>query len=70
MKRFLYSFDVKAASGTQVFYVDAETQEEADELIQAGGEIYSNEVEVTDLGEPVRAGETGIDDFGDCDPYA
>ena len=70
MKRFLYTYSVTAASGTQTFYVDAETQEEADELIQAGGEIYSNDVEVTDLGEPDRAGETNIDDYGDFGPLA
>lgn len=69
MRRFLFSHEVKAASGSQTFYVDAETLEEARAILKTdGGEIYSNEVEVTDLSEPEDAGETTLDDFGDFEP--
>ena len=69
MKRFLYTASVKRADGSQTFYVDAESQEDADRLIEAGGgEMYASEVEVTDLGELEPSGTTTLDDFGDFPP--
>lgn len=66
MKRYLYEQIVEEASGNQVFYVDAETKEDADAIISdGGGEIYSEEIEVTNLGKPEFIGETELDDHGD-----
>lgn len=66
MKRFLIERDITDAGGTQTFYVDAETEDEAMEKHRNGeGEIYASECEVTNLGEPVFAGETSLDDDGD-----
>ena len=71
MKRFLFSYDIESASGTQCFYVDAETLEEAKVKIEDGGDIYSDECEVTGLcHDPEFVGETSIDDFGDFPPEA
>lgn len=67
-QRYLYRAEVTSASGSQMFYVDAESQDEADELIEKGGEIYTNEVEVTDLSELEPCGTTTLDDFGDFPP--
>lgn len=68
MKRFLFQRSVENAGGTQTFYVDAETQEEAESIARdEGGEFYSEEVEVTALGEPEFCGETSLDDYGDED---
>jgi hypothetical protein len=69
MKRFLFQYGVKNASGSQTFYVDAESLDEARKLLDRdGGDLYSNEVEVTDLTEPEYEGETTLDDFGDYEP--
>lgn len=67
MKRYLYVAAVKQASGSQTFYIDAESQGEADERARAGDTdgIYLHEVEVTDLYELEPCGDTGTDDFGD-----
>lgn len=66
MKRFLFIEDVVSVSGTQTFYVDAETQEEALEILKStGGTIYSNDYEITSYGdEPTFCGETTVDDHG------
>lgn len=43
-RRFLFSRNVREAHGTQTFYVDADTPEEAARLLKAtGGELYSEE---------------------------
>jgi hypothetical protein len=69
MRRFLFSYVVESASGSQTFYVDAETPEDALALLKTeGGELYRHEVEVTDLSEPEPSGETTLDDFGDYEP--
>lgn len=70
IQRFLINTSVKDASGTQTWYVDAESWEEA--LVKfdgAGGNLYESEVEVTDLGEPEPAGTTTLDDYGSCGDY-
>jgi hypothetical protein len=55
LKRFLFNYDIESASGTQTFYVDAETMEEAKERIKTGGEVYADDCEVTELSkEPDR----------------
>lgn len=68
LRRYLFEYQVKDASGCQIFYVDAASLAEAEALIQKGGDFYSQEVEVLDLGEPEHAGETTVDDFGDSRP--
>lgn len=70
MKRYLYNASVDGASGSQTFYVDAETREEADTKLKVGGpaDIYAADVEVTQLGEFEFDSETTIDDFGDFPP--
>ena len=51
IKEYLASRDVTAAEGTQTFCVSAETQKEAIKKFEAGeGELYSNDVDVIDLG--------------------
>lgn len=69
MKRFLIEAEVKAAEGSQTFYVDAETEEQAMDIYNnGGGNIYAHDVEVVDLGIPGCVGETSLDDFGDFPP--
>lgn len=68
MKRYLFTAQVKSASGYQTFFVDAETREEADALINEGGDIYAHEVDVTDLERLEFDHETTTDDFGDFPP--
>lgn len=64
MKRYLYTAYIKDASGYQTFFVDAESKEEADIKIQDGGEIYENEVEVTDISDIEFDRMTDTNDFG------
>lgn len=67
MKRFLFDMPVTDANGTQTFYVDAETPEQALEALNSGdydGGIYDEEIEVMALGEASYAGETTLDDEG------
>ena len=69
-KRYLYEAPVTDASGTQVFYVDALSRREADRRAandETDG-IFSNEVEVTNLGSLEFIDETTIEDFGDFPP--
>lgn len=70
MKRFLYSASVTSASGSQTFYIDAESQAEADKRARSGDTdgIHSEEVLVDDLSRLEACGETTIDDFGDFPP--
>jgi len=70
MKRFLYQANVDGAEGNQTFYIDAETQEEADARAQndESDGIYESEVEVTSLGSMELIGETTTDDYGDFPP--
>lgn len=69
MKRFLFERRITEVAGTQTYYVDAETPEEALQMMRAdGGTLYFEEVEVMDLGEPQPCGETTLDVF--CDVAA
>lgn len=66
MKRFLIETSVENASGTQTWFVDAETEDEALEKHKSGSSNqYSSDVEVTSLGEPEISSEVPLDDFGD-----
>lgn len=67
LKRYLYTAEVKSASGHQVFYIDAASREEADARAQAGQSdgIHSEEVMVDDLHELDFTGETSTNDYGD-----
>ena len=67
MKRYLYTASVKAASGTQTFYVDARNKEEADARLadKDTDGIYMHDVEVIALDEFEFEGETEVTDFGD-----
>jgi len=54
MKRFLIERMITNASGTQVFYCDAESEDEAIQKLRSGeGDIHSHECEVISLGEPI-----------------
>jgi hypothetical protein len=65
MKRFLIDTSVENAEGTQTWFVDAETEEEALDKFSAGGcDLYESNVEVTLCGEPEISGEVPLDDFG------
>lgn len=69
MKRFLFTADVKKVEGSQVFYVDAETPDEAaDIMARSGGNIYTEELSVMDVSPPRPDGETVLTDFGDFPP--
>ncbi len=51
MKQFFVDRDVTSASGTQTFMVTAENEEEAKgKFLREEGDIFSNDVEVLDLG--------------------
>lgn len=67
LKRFIYSAMVTNSSGSQSFYIDAKSREEADERVaknESDG-MYANDSEVTDLGPLEYEDETTVDDFGD-----
>ncbi len=69
MKRYLFTAEIKAAAGSQTFFIDAESREEAEANLEAGGgEIYTHDVEVIDLEVFEFSGETSLDDFGDFQP--
>ena len=75
MKRFLIDTPVENAEGSQTWFVDAETEEEALEKYWSGSsDLYESNVEVMSLGEPEISGEVPLDDFGDsavfCAPSA
>ena len=66
LKRYLIQCEVIEASGSQIFYVDAGTEEEAIERFANGeGNFYADEVEVTNLSEGWVCGTTDLDDRGD-----
>jgi len=66
LKRFLIERTVTSAAGTQIFFVDANSEEEALAKHKNGdGGMYSSEVEVQSLGEPCISGTTNLDDGGD-----
>ncbi|WP_312384969.1 hypothetical protein [Atlantibacter subterraneus] len=70
-KRFLFTATVKHVEGYQTFFVDAETQEEAEAGIENGnGQIYEHELEVTDLDDFILDRVTTTDDFGDYPPIS
>lgn len=67
MPRYLYAASVTCAAGTQTFYIDADTQEEADARADDKDTdgIYAEEIEVQDLSRLDACGETTTDDYGD-----
>lgn len=65
MKRFLIDTSVLNAEGSQTWFVDAPTDEEALAKFKAvGADLYESHVEVTSLDEPEISGEVPLDDFG------
>ncbi|EMF7827925.1 TPA: hypothetical protein ACJCXE_004421 [Yersinia enterocolitica] len=67
LKRFIYSATVTSGSGSQSFYIDAESLEEADKRAannESDG-MYADDSEVTDLDALEYEDETTVDDFGD-----
>ncbi|EPE5151576.1 hypothetical protein ACVQFJ_004114 [Yersinia enterocolitica] len=67
LKRFIYSATVTSGSGSQSFYIDAESREEADARAannESNG-IYADDSEITDLDALEYEDETTVDDFGD-----
>ena len=70
MKRYLYTAQVKSASGFQTFYVDANSRQDADGRVANDDTdgIYMHAVEVTDLEDFEFEGETTVADFGDFAP--
>ncbi|WP_313471264.1 hypothetical protein [Atlantibacter hermannii] len=70
-KRFLFTATVKHVEGYQTFFVDAETLEEAEAGIENGkGQIYEQELDVTDLDDFILDRVTTTDDFGDYPPIS
>jgi len=70
-QRFLFTATVKHVEGYQTFFVDAETQEEAEAGIENGkGQIYEQELDVTDLDKFILDRVTTTDDFGDYPPVS
>jgi len=74
LKRFLFSAPVNDASGTQTFYIDAETAEAACERAEHRDTdgMYCDDSEVTDLGELELSSMevTTVDDSGDFPPLS
>lgn len=70
MKRFLYEASIQSATGTQVFYIDAGTQAEADARAAQDDTdgMYQHEAEVQSLSDLTPIGETSLTDFGDFPP--
>lgn len=65
MKRFLIDTPVLNAEGSQTWFVDAPTEEEAlAKFKEGGGDFYESSVDVTSVGEPEISGEVPLDDFG------
>ncbi|EOA2992413.1 hypothetical protein ACHZIB_003854 [Yersinia enterocolitica] len=67
LKRFIYSATVTSGSGSQSFYIDAESREEADARAannESDG-MYADDSEITDLDALEYEDETTVDDFGD-----
>ncbi|EKN5088598.1 hypothetical protein DVP68_23625 [Yersinia enterocolitica] len=67
LKRFIYSATVTSGSGSQSFYIDAKSREEADARAannESDG-MYADDSEVTDLDALDYEDETTVDDFGD-----
>ncbi|HHH1927508.1 TPA: hypothetical protein ACPZT9_003800 [Yersinia enterocolitica] len=67
LKRFIYSATVTSGSGSQSFYIDAESREEADARAannESNG-MYADDSEITDLDALEYEDETTVDDFGD-----
>lgn len=67
LKRFIYSATVTSGSGSQSFYIDAKSREEADARAANNGSdgMYADDSEVTDLDALEYEDETTVDDFGD-----
>ncbi|HHH0459655.1 TPA: hypothetical protein ACPZJF_000325 [Yersinia enterocolitica] len=67
LKRFIYSATVTSGSGSQSFYIDAKSREEADARAannESDG-MYADDSEVTDLDALEYEDETTVDYFGD-----
>lgn len=66
MQRFLIETRVERAEGSQIWFVDAETLQEAIEKYEAGeADVYSTDTEVLQLGKPAIIGVTSLDDKGE-----
>ncbi|HEB1980102.1 TPA: hypothetical protein RY571_000611 [Yersinia enterocolitica] len=67
LKRFIYSAMVTSGSGSQSFYIDAESREKADKRAanKESDGMYADDSEVTDLDALEYEDETTVDDFGD-----
>jgi hypothetical protein len=51
VKRYTFNVDATSVSGSQTYYVDAESEQEAREIVEGGGgEFVCEELEVQDLG--------------------
>lgn len=49
-KRYTYTAQVTSVYGSQTYYADAETEEEARKIVESGqGEFLSEELEVQDI---------------------
>ena len=69
LKRYLFTANVTQVEGCQMFYVDAETPEQAEKIMKSvGGTIYSEALSVMDISTPYLDGETSLNDFGDFPP--
>lgn len=67
LKRFIYSATVTSGSGSQSFYIDAKSREEADKRAtnnESDG-MYADDSEITNLDALEYEDETTVDDFGD-----
>jgi hypothetical protein len=52
MKRYTFCADATSVSGSQTYYVDAESEDEARAEVEVGGGVFvCEELEVQDLGE-------------------
>ena len=52
MKRYTFTASIRQARGSQTYYADAETEEEARAQVEGGGGVFvCEEIEVYDLDE-------------------
>ena len=63
MKRFHFTRRIKEARGVQIYSAEAETMEEAQEIVEDGrGTFVDEEVEIYDLDKPEFDFEEDIDE--------
>lgn len=72
MKRYLYTASAESVYGSQTFYIDAESQKQANERASRHDTdgIYEEMLEVQGLGDFEPCGDTDLSDFGDFPPDA